>query len=109
MTYANLTIQTWRCPVRIVEKVFKPIICSRIEKSDVFTCGFCNRTDICSLVPIAVGTSKRKIAFHRSAIVLFGDDVIDLTSVESIRFLMRQYSHLPAARSITRRRRSEEM
>ncbi len=67
-------------------KVFKPIISSWVIESDVFTCGFCNRTDICSLVPVAEGTSKCKIAFKGSAMVLFGNDVVDLTTVECIRF-----------------------
>lgn len=58
---------------------------SRVIESDKFTGGLRNRSDICSLVSIAVSTSKCQIAFDSSAMVLFGYDVIDLTSVERIR------------------------
>ena len=64
--------------------MFAPHIGSRIKKTDELASHLVNRTDITSLLPVAIGTGKSKIHRHRRPAVLLADDMIHLTADKDI-------------------------
>ena len=73
----------------IQNKMVAPILCTWIEERCNLTSYRGNRSQISTLVAIAIKAGIGQIAFHRQASMLFGNDVINFMPIAKLRNLFR--------------------